>query len=124
MKRFLCIALMLMAVLSCRREPYSYEGLWNYDCSEPDLGEAYRGSWLYVEKGWDFTWWDASTGQKFTGNGNSMQREEGFIVTVTSRNKSENRVYTVEIKRLKDGVMEVITDSLNGVETRIRLVRE
>lgn len=124
MKRLLLISLMLLSVLSCRKEPYSYEGLWNYDSSEPDLGEAYKGSWLYVEKGWDFTWWDASTSQKFTGDGNSMQREEGFVVTVTSRNKSEKRVYTVEIKRLKDGVMEVVTDALNGVETTIRLVRE
>lgn len=126
MKKGLLIIALLTVLLApgCKREPFSYEGKWNYESSDPDLGEAYKGSWLYVEKDWDFTWWDASTKTKFTGNGSNLKSEDDFVITVTSKSKDEKRVYRVELKRLKDGVMEVLTESINGVETTVKLLRE
>lgn len=101
----------------------SYVGEWHYESSEPDLGPDYAGSWVRVDEDWNYLFYDAPTGQRFTGKGKDFTHGGGLTITLTTTNDSGTRVYEAELQYLKDDKMIVKTASVNGVPTVIRFYR-
>ncbi|MBP5210359.1 MAG: hypothetical protein J6Z27_00780 [Bacteroidales bacterium] len=127
MRKLAYMAAIVAAVLSlagCEPEYVpSYVGTWLYVSSEPALDPAYKGSYVTVEKNWDYSYFDASTNDTFSGDYNDYLYE-GTTITLTSKGEKETRVYKVELKRLKEGRMVVETSSVNGVPTVIEFSRQ
>lgn len=119
------LALLCALFLAAACIPYevpSYVGEWRYESSEPDLGPAYADSWVRVDKDWNYLFYDAPTGQRFTGEGKDFSHD-GLTVILTTANDSGTRVYEAELQFLKDDKMVVKTSSVNGVPTVIRFYR-
>ena len=120
------LALLCALFLAAACVPYeipSYVGEWRYESSEPDLGPGYADSWVQVDKDWNYTFYDAPTGQQFSGSGKDFSHAEGLTVILTTTNDSGTRVYEAELQFLKDDKMVVKTSSVNGVPTVIRFKR-
>lgn len=114
----------LFLVAACYEyEVPSYVGEWHYESSEPDLGTEYAGSWMRVDKSWNYLIYDAPTGQRFSGDGKDFEHGEGLVITLTTTNESGTRIYVAELQYLKEGRMTVKTSSVNGVPTVIHLYR-
>ncbi len=116
-------ALSLLAVSCVPYEEPSYVGTWRYESSEPDLGPGYADSYVEVDKKWNYTFYDAPTGQYFSGSGQDFAHD-GLTVILTATNDSETRIYEAEMQFLKDDKMIVKTASVNGTPTVIRFYRE
>ena len=127
MRRFFHLLALLCALFllaACYEyEVPSYVGEWRYESSEPDLGPEYAGSWVRVDKNWNYLFFDAPSGQRFSGDGTDFTHGEGLVITLTTTNDSETRVYEVELQYLKEGRMKVKTSSVNGVPTVIHFYR-
>lgn len=122
MRKFL-VCLLLLAAFACT--PYevpSYVGKWVYAKSEPDLGAAYADSWVTVDRQWNYTFYDAPSGQTFSGEANDFSYE-GMTITLVTVNETETRTYVAELQFLKDDRMVVKTSSVNGTPTVIYFTR-
>lgn len=124
--------LRLSAILAClfflpcscnREEEPSYVGTWHYDSSTPELGEEYRDSWFTVDRRWNYTIYDAPSGQTFSGRGTDIIHD-GMTITITLSSDTGTRSYVSTLTYLKDGLMKVETSSVNGTPTEIRFNRE
>ena len=101
----------------------SYVGEWRYEYSEPDLGPGYEDSWFRLDRNYNYVIYDAPSGQRFSGDGKDFAHVDGLVMTLTTTNDSETRVYEAELQYLKGGKMKVYTSSVNGVPTVIHLYR-
>lgn len=123
--RSLFLALLCALLLPAACVPYeipSYMGEWRYESSEPDLGPEYADSWVRVDEDWNYLFYDAPSGQRFSGEGKDFSND-GMIIILTTTNESGTRVYEAELQYLKDDKMVVKTSSINGVPTVIRFYR-
>lgn len=102
----------------------SYVGEWRYEYSEPDLGPGYEDSWFRLDRNYNYVIYDAPSGQRFSGDGKDFAHVDGLVMTLTTTNDSETRVYEAELQYLKGGKMKVKTSSVNGVPTVIHFYRE
>lgn len=100
----------------------SYVGKWVYLDSEPDLGEAYRESYVIVTKEFDYIFYDAPSGTTVKGTRNDFTHK-GFTVTLTPAEIYGSQSYTAYLKYLKNNLMVVETSSVNGELTTIRFSR-
>ncbi|MBQ7222454.1 MAG: hypothetical protein IJS02_03190 [Bacteroidales bacterium] len=127
MRRLANIAAIMVSVISlagCEKEYVpSYVGTWLYVSSEPALDPAYNESYVVVKSNWDYSYFDSSTNETFSGDYNDY-KYEGTTITLTSRGENETRVYVVVLKRLKEGRMVVETSSVNGTLTTIEFSRK
>lgn len=124
MKYALYLLTVLLMLPGCQKNGLrSYEGMWIYESSQPDLGAAYEGSWVKVSDVMDYAFYDSCTDSRFSGKSSDMSHN-GLDVTLHASNGNEERVYNVSLVRLKEGVMVVDTDSVNGIMTTIRFVRK
>lgn len=122
MRKFL-VCLLLLAAFACT--PYevpSYVGKWVYAGSEPELGAAYADSWVTVDRQWNYTFYDAPSGQTFSGEAKDFSYE-GMTITLVTVNETETRTYVAELQFLKDDRMVVKTSSVNGTPTVIYFTR-
>ncbi|MCR4860175.1 MAG: hypothetical protein K5910_05895 [Bacteroidales bacterium] len=101
----------------------SYVGKWLYSGSEPDLGDDYDGSYVIVDRLWEYSFYDAPSGQTFSGTGRDFVHE-GLQITLTASNDYETRIYVVQLQFLKEDRMVVQTASVNGTPTEIRFTRD
>lgn len=124
MKRILVILILCAALVSCKKETPSYVGKWVYVESDPDIGEQYKGSYFEVARNWDYYYYDASTGEEFGGDSGDYEKSGTTSITLTSKRKGKTRVYNVELKRLKDGVMIIETSDITGELTSVTFNRE
>lgn len=123
MKKLL-LAFLLIISVSCSRIPEtSYSGTWIYLSSDPDLGPVYRDSWFEVDANWNYHIHDAGTGRDYSGDKFDFSKE-GRIVTLVLGEGEDARSYSASLLYLKDGLMKVRTDSVNGVMTEIHFLRE
>ena len=126
MRRLLRLsALLLAALLLAACEPDevpSYVGKWQYAGSDPDLGPGYAESYVEVDRRWIFTFYDAPSGQTFSGTSENLSHD-GLTITMTVSNDSGTRSYVATMQYLKDDKMVVQTASVNGTPTVIRFTR-
>ena len=114
----------LLPLASCEREEVpSYVGTWLYASSEPDLGPAYAGSYVTVDKKWNYTYYDAPSGRLVSGEASDFTHD-GLVITLTSQTEDGPVTYVAELQYLKEDKMIVQTESVNGTPTRIVFVRE
>jgi len=118
----LCALCALLATACVPYEVPSYVGEWRYESSEPDLGPDYADSFVRVDKDWNYLFYDAPTGQRFTGEAKDFSHD-GMVVTLTATNESGTRIYEAELQFLKEDKMIVKTSSVNGIETVIHFYR-
>lgn len=100
----------------------SYVGKWVYLDSEPELGEAYRESYVIVTKEFDYIFFDAPSGLTVRGTRDDFTHK-GFTVTLTPNASYGSPSYTAYLKYLKNNLMVVETSSVNGELTTIRFSR-
>lgn len=123
MKKLLFGLLLLLSVFACEPDEVpSYVGTWRIVSSEPDLGVAYADSYMTLDRQWNYTIYDAPTGQTFSGSGQDFSWEK-MVITLKVVNEEETRTYTAELQYLKQDRMIVKTSSVNGIETVIELTR-
>lgn len=123
MRRILLGLLLLLSAFACMPDEVpSYVGTWHYVRSEPDLGAAYADSYVTLDRQWNYTIYDAPSGQTFSGSGQDFSWEK-TVITLTVVNEVETRTYTAELQYLKQDWMIVKTSSVNGVETIIEFSR-
>lgn len=123
MKKLLFGLLLLLSVFACEPDEVpSYVGTWRIVSSEPDLGVAYADSYMTLDRQWNYTIYDAPTGQTFSGSGQDFSWEK-MVITLKVVNEEETRTYTAELQYLKRDRMIVKTSSVNGIETVIELTR-
>lgn len=123
MKKLLFGLLLLLSAFACEPDEVpSYVGTWRIVSSEPDLGVAYADSYMTLDRQWNYTIYDAPTGQTFSGSGQDFSWEK-MVITLKVVNEEETRTYTAELQYLKRDRMIVKTSSVNGIETVIELTR-
>jgi len=114
----------LLSLVSCvDDEVPSYVGTWRYESSEPDLGPAYAGSYVTVDRRWNYRYYDAPSELLVSGKAEDFSHE-GMSITLTSRTEDGTRIYVAELLYLKDDKMIVQTASVNGTPTKIHFFRE
>ena len=108
---------------SCEEEHVpSYVGTWVYLDSEPDLGEAYKESYVTVTKDFDYIFYDAPSGTTVKGTRDDFSHK-GFTITLTPDEKYGSQAYVAYLRYLKNNLMVVETSSVNGELTTIRFSR-
>lgn len=118
----LLLALFLFSGCSKEETP-SYVGRWEYLDSDPDLGPAYKESYLEVQKNWNFTFYDAPSGKTVSGTPDDFTNE-GLTITMTPAPKYDFPTITFKLTRLKDNLMEVETEDVGeGHPTTIHFSR-
>lgn len=116
-----CLSILFCA---CRQdETPSYVGVWRYESSTPDLGSGYIGSYVEVDRRWNYAFYDAATGQKFSGTAEDFAHD-GMVVTLTASNDEGTRVFVCTLKYLKEDRMIVESSSVNGTLTEISFIRD
>jgi len=121
---FAALSCLVLLLGSCRQEEIpSYVGTWHYAGSTPELGEAYSGSWVELDRRWNYTFYDAPSGQSFSGTAEDFQHD-GMVITLTASNELGTRTYVATLKYLKEDLMKVESSSVNGTMTEIRFTRQ